>query len=286
VNPTILNYFGPGGWVYGHVCFDPNSFLWTEGTYTLAVQVTAIVPGAFADTSGYPPTVSIGLDDIGLALKPAATSYYGSTQTNSPKDFQMPTGLNATMVQGMELVINATGASQNTTIYAYAADNSHSIYNPTPWVQIGSAFFKGSGIIDATISLPNAAYYVNATNYVAGPLTNIRDIDVRVNATSPYGPFTLKITVLAIVQTFNQARITVSAPGIHGGLRTGVYLELPICDQLLRGGRPEGLPPRDVHMVARAGLHCDCYGFDGSHVLAFIHESSGLIHPRGETRSQ
>jgi hypothetical protein len=210
VNPTILNYFGPGGWVYGHVCFDPNSFLWTEGTYTLAVQVTAIVPGAFADTSGYPPTVSIGLDDIGLALKPAATSYYGSTQTNSPKDFQMPTGLNATMVQGMELVINATGASQNTTIYAYAADNSHSIYNPTPWVQIGSAFFKGSGIIDATISLPNAAYYVNATNYVAGPLTNIRDIDVRVNATSPYGPFTLKITVLAIVQTFNQARITVS----------------------------------------------------------------------------
>jgi hypothetical protein len=217
VNPTTGNEFGPTGWVEGHVCFNPstgnpawlNGSIWYTGKYTLTIAVTMTVPGALPQTAGYPPQVSIHLDDVGLAFKQTATTYYGKTT------FQIPTGLNYNQIQGMEVGINATGATQNTTIYAYVTDNSRFVYNPTDWIQIGSASFVNAGVIDSVSGLPNAAFYVNTTSHVQGVQPEVGDLVVRVNATSsvplkaPAISYTVQLSVYAVIQTFNQTRIVV-----------------------------------------------------------------------------
>jgi hypothetical protein len=214
VNPTTVNDFGPTGWVLGKVCFNPstgnpawlNGSIWYTGAYALTIAVTITVPGAIPQTAGYPPEVSIHLDDIGLAFKQvAATTYYGTTT------FQIPTGLNTNQVQGLEVGINATGTNQNTTMYAYIIDNSHFVYNPPNWVQIGSASFINSAVIDSVSPLPNAAYYDNSTAYLQGGKAEVGDLTIRVNATSSVAtaPYSVQLAVWAVIQTFNQTRLTV-----------------------------------------------------------------------------
>ncbi len=171
VNPTAQNDFNPSGWVNNYATFNPSTCSpawlnpmgeWYSGTYTLTMTVTMTVPGQNPHGVGYPPGVSIHLDDIGLALRPQPTTSYGTTT------FEIPTGLTYAQVQGLEVGINATVASQaplgppaNTTIYAYVADNSRFVYNPVLWVQIGSATFMNAATIDSFTALPNAAYYMN-----------------------------------------------------------------------------------------------------------------------------
>jgi hypothetical protein len=215
VNPTAFNDFQPSGWVFSHVCFNPGTSLpawlktstsWYPGIYTLTIAVTMTVPGAFVQNAGYPPEVSIHLDDIGLALKPLTTTSYGSAT------FQIPTGLNVNQVQGLELGVNATGASQNTTVYAYVADNSRTIYNAPLWVQVGSASFSNGGTIDSVNPLPNAAYYVNTTKHVQSGQPEIGDVVVKVNAISSVPSalrYTVKLSVYAVIQTINQSRAVV-----------------------------------------------------------------------------
>jgi len=203
VNPTTFNNFGPSGWVEGQVCFNPsttipawlNGSIWYTGLYTLTIAVTITVPGAIPQTAGYPPAVSVHLDDIGLAFKQTVTSYYGRTT------FVIPTGLSYNQVQGLEVGINATGANQNTTLYAYVTDNSHFVYNPPNWVQIGSTSLINSAVIDSVVKLPNAAYYVDSSG----------DLTVRVNATSSVATaaYSVKLAVWVVVQTFNQTRLVV-----------------------------------------------------------------------------
>ncbi|MGA2665255.1 MAG: hypothetical protein ABSF83_09955 [Nitrososphaerales archaeon] len=213
VNPTACNDFRPSGWVYDYTSFDPsstNAWLngtsgWFAGTYILTLTTTMIVPGQSPQAVGYPPSVSIHLDDIGLALKPTqptphTTTWYGSTST-----IDVPTGLNLNQVQGLELGVNATGAPQNTTIYAYLADNSRTIYNPPLWVQVGSESFTSAGMMDLVIPLPNAAYYVDAAG----------DISLKINATSsapnPHHSLSYQVglKVYVVITTFNQTRTVV-----------------------------------------------------------------------------
>ena len=223
MNPTALNDFQPTGWVFSHVCFNPGASIpawlksatsWYPGIYTLTIVVKISVPGASALSAGYPPQVSIHLDDIGLALKPVTTTSYGSAT------FQIPTGLNKNQVQGLELGVNATGASQNTTIYAYLADNSRTIYNAPLWVQVGSASFLNAGTIDSVSPLPNAAYYVNTTAHVLSGQPETGDLIVKVNAISsvplvaPAKSYTVKLSIYAVIQTINQTRAVVELTNV------------------------------------------------------------------------
>jgi hypothetical protein len=158
--------------------------------------------------AGYPPGLSIHFDDIGLALKPLPKTVYGSTT------LVIPTGLNANQVQGLEVGINATGAQQNTTVYAFLADNSRFVYNPVLWVEVGSASFNNAGRIDSVSPLPNAAYYVNSTLYSESGKPEVGDIVVRVNATSSIplvgqGSYSVTLNVFAVIQTINQTRAVV-----------------------------------------------------------------------------
>jgi hypothetical protein len=221
LNPTTYNDFNPSGWVYNQVTFNPStcvpawlnpSGVWYSGTYTLTVTVTMVVPGQSPLDTGYPPGLSIHLDDIGLALKPLATTMYGSAT------FPIPTGLSDSQVQGVEVGINATGAPQNTTLYAYVADNSRFVYNPVLWVQVGSASFTNAGTIDSVSALPNAAYYVNTTQLVASGKPEVGFLVVKVNATSsappgvpspPGVPYSVNLVVYAVIQTFNLTRAVV-----------------------------------------------------------------------------
>jgi hypothetical protein len=214
LNPTAVNNFGSTGWLLDKVCFNPSTVIpawlnagghWYTGTYTLQIVVTTTMPGSLPQTAGYPPQISINLDDIGLAFKQTATTYYGTST------FQIPTGLNFNQIQGMEVGINATGANQNTTIYAYVTDNSRPEFSPLDWVQIGSASFVNSGVIDSVNGLPNAAYYVNTTSHTQGGKPEVGDLVVRVNATSSVAtaPYAVNLQVYAVIQTFNQTRIAV-----------------------------------------------------------------------------
>jgi hypothetical protein len=223
LNPTALNDLGPTGWLNGQVCFNPstvsaawlNASKWYEGTYTLTIVVTTTMPGAFPQTAGYPPSLSVNLDNIGLAFKQAVTTYYGQST------FAIPTGLNYNQVQGVEVGINATGSNEvcaagtckneNTTIYAYVTDNSRFVYNPTFWVQIGSASFVNSATIDSVSGLPDAAYYINSTAHTQGGKPETGDLVVRVNATSSIAtaPYSVNLQIFAVIQTFNQTRLVV-----------------------------------------------------------------------------
>jgi hypothetical protein len=219
VNPTTDNDFYPSGWVSSHVPFDPSatagwtnlSGAWFAGSYTLTISITMTLPGQAPLGSGYPPGVSIHVDDVGLALKPLASTYYGSAT------FQIPTGLSFNQVQGLEVGVNATGATQNTTIYTYVADNSRFVYNPVLWVQVGSASFSNAGTVDSVSPLPNAAYYLNynlnSTQQTHLGKSVVGLLDVRVNATSSVslgvGSYPVNLVVWAVIQTFNQTQAVV-----------------------------------------------------------------------------
>lgn len=221
VNPTVQNDFGPSGWVTSDACFiPPVSWTtagggWYAGTYTLTISVAMTVPGQFPESAGYPPALSVYLDNVGLALKPDPATYYGS------QTFELPTGLSYNQVQGLELGVNMTSAPQNTTIYAFVSDNSRFVYNPVLWAQFGSASTTNASVIDTVIPLPQAAYYVNSTTYTKVGVPETGDLNIRINATSsacpapayactePLTPYTVKVSIYAVIQTFNETRAVV-----------------------------------------------------------------------------
>ena len=201
-NPTIVNDFGPSGWVFGHTTFYPSGFWSSRGAgYYLTIEISMVLPGASPNGAGYPPQVSMHFDDIGLALRlsPAAFSGNGA--------LSMKTGLNFHLVQGIELGLNVTsfgnGLFNSTTLYAYVADNSRPLYSPPLWAQFGSVTINSSGIIHWVFQLPSAVYYLNSTNPTSG------NINLRLAAISPYGNFTLQVSAFAVVRTPSQSVVAV-----------------------------------------------------------------------------
>ena len=202
-SPTQLNYFGPSGWVYYHVTFYPKTSFWSPAgaEYNLVLKISMDFPGSASTQTGYPAQVSMHFDDIGLALRLNSMSYYGSS------DFEFQTKIPYQQVQGVELGLNVseTGAtSLPTSVYAFLADNSRFAYNPTLWFQVGSLTLNSSGFIHATIGLPDAAYFFNASTSQLSPLG---DLGVRLEGVSAYGAFTLHVTAYAVVETTNQTRM-------------------------------------------------------------------------------
>jgi len=215
LNPTILNTFGTTGWVFRHTpiagappagWINATSGFWYTGTYELVLSVESILPGASLGHAGYPTALTEHFDDIGLALKPKTTTYYGSTK------FRIYTGLNASEVQGMEVLVNMSGATANTTAYGFLTDNSRFTYNPQLLVQFGTVTFNSAAGMDSVIPLPNAAYYVNGTADVLGCTAAPRTcgyVNIVVNASSAF-PFTLQASVEAVIRTYNKSDVVVT----------------------------------------------------------------------------
>lgn len=220
-NPTNTNYFGATDWIFLHAAFPapvPAGWAWNVGTYRLIVSVSATLPGASLHTSAYPAVATMHFDDIGVTLKPLATTYYGS------QVFQVKTGLNRTQVQGLELVVNMTGAWAETEAYAFLGDTSRFAFNPLLWTQQGSATFNSAGGITAVIPLPNAGYFLDHKGFLS----------VMVNFTTPSAcpgapPCNLQVSIGALFQTVIHSHIAISVqnPNIEPVHLVALYISGP-----------------------------------------------------------
>ncbi len=211
VVPTLVNSFRASGWQYRHITFNPNGF-WGPGRYDLTVSVTADIPGAASGSSGYPATLGMHFDDVGVALKLGPSTYYVDNT------ILITTNVKPYVVQGIDIGVKVTGpSSENFSSYIYLEDVTQSQVIPF-WVELAQLSFTPPASTTAHVPIQTAGLYV-------APNGNIQ---ARIYAVAT-GPFTVKAAISMILKTINQTAVvaTVFNNSTFAAHLVGLYLSGP-----------------------------------------------------------